>query len=213
MSYVCLAFALLYFAMSTCTYGWARSQPGQLVSSDSINAQNHAQLTVQLDLLSEIWKVLSLSTIVVFVALSIASLLMLGSEDADRMMKDNNLIGLIVVNCWMSVVALFMMFWGNETFVIKRGESLCMGMLYGGTKYYSALLLLICIMFANLSLFDERDRDDEKIWVSTATALACLVLSFVHFGFASKAREYQAKVHEATDKDGIDFVHVDEQLA
>ena len=211
MSYVCLAFALLYFAISTCTYGWARSQPGQLVSSDSINAQNHAQLTVQFDLLSEIWKVLSLSTIVVFVALSIASLLMLGSEDADRMMKDNNLIGRIVVNCWMSVVALFMMFWGNETFVIKRGESLCMGMLYGGTKYYSALLFLICIMFANLS-FDEGDRD-EKIWVSTATALACLVLSFVHFGFASKAREYQAKVHEATDKDGSDFVRVDEQLA
>ena len=60
VSYVCLAFAIAFFAISTCTYSWARAQPGSLVRStgnDPYEQRNRAHLSAQFEMLSEIWKV------------------------------------------------------------------------------------------------------------------------------------------------------------
>jgi len=106
---------------------------------------------------------ISLCTLVIFIGLSIASLALLGSEDADRMREKARLINMIIINVWMVVVSLFMMFWGNEVFSVKRRGNLGMGMLYGGCKYFSSLLLLVCFLFASFS-FDQRENE-ESTWV------------------------------------------------
>jgi len=166
VSYVCLAFAIALYAISTCTYSWARAQPGSIVRSTGngpYEQRNRAHLSAQFEMLSEIWTFISLVTLVIFIALSVASLLLLGSEDADRMREKARLINMIIINVWMVVVSLFMMFWGNEVFSVKRRGNLGMGMLYGGCKYFSSLLLLVCFLFASFS-FDQRERE-ESTWV------------------------------------------------
>jgi len=167
VSYVCLALTISFYAISTCTYSWARAQPGSLVRSTSRNdpyeQRNRAHLSAQFEMLSEIWTFISLCTLVIFIGLSIASLVLLGSEDADRMREKARLINMIIINVWMVVVSLFMMFWGNEVFSVKRRGNLGMGMLYGGCKYFSSLLLLVCFLFASFS-FDQRERE-ESTWV------------------------------------------------
>jgi len=60
VSYVCLAFAIAFFATSTCAYSWARAQPGSIVRSAGNNPyeqRNRAHLSAQFEMLSEIWKV------------------------------------------------------------------------------------------------------------------------------------------------------------
>ena len=215
VAYVCLALALAFFCVSSCTYGWARALPTTRASStlEPTNVHDHAHIVAQFDILSEGWTFISLCTIVIFISLSIASCLLLNDEDADRMREKARLINLIIINVWMVIVTIFMMVWGNEVFNIKKwSASIGMGLLYGGTKYFSSLLLLVCILFANLSLFDDRERQ-EGVWVATATSLACLFLSLMHLMYSMKVRKYQISVLDLAaneEKIGGDFVRVED---
>ena len=215
VAYVCLALALAFFCVSSCIYGWARALPTTRASStlEPTNVHDHAHIVAQFDILSEGWTFISLCTIVIFVALSLASCLLLNDEDADRMREKARLVNLIIINVWMVIVTIFMMVWGNEVFNIKKwSASIGMGLLYGGTKYFSSLLLLMCILFANLSLFDDRERQ-EGVWVATATSLACFFLSFMHLMYSMKVRRYQVSVLDLVtneEKVGGDFVRVED---
>ena len=156
-------------------------------------------------------------------SLFVAAILgLVSGENVERMVEEARLINLITVLLGVGIVSVFMLVYTKSIFNDKRGGGLGVGMLYGGTNYFSALLLLVCICFANLS-FDERDRE-EGLWVSTATSVACLCLSVLHFAFSMCARRYQISIYDANSEQatkldaqtemvhgmGGDFVRVDE---
>ena len=198
VAYVCLALAIAYFAISTMIYSGARMLPESSNANSIRRVQDHAHVAVQFDLLSEFWTFLSLATIVVIVALFVASLLQLGGEEAERQKEEGKLINLTMILVWMIVDTIVLLTWGNEVFNVKKLGSLGMGILYGGTKYFAAMLLMVCVLFANLT-FDERKREEEGTWVSTATSVACLVLSLIFGVFAMRARKYQVALIDSSE--------------
>lgn len=219
--YVALALGLAFLVVSAGIYSTSENLPLTVVGG-GIQTQAHLIAETQFHALGESWSLLSLCNIVVFLSLFIAALLSLGGEDIERMVEEARLINLITVLLSVGLVSTFMLWRGQSIFNDQRGDGLGVGMMYGGTKYFAALLLLVCICFANL-FFDERQRD-ETLWVATATSLACFFLSLMHFAFSVRARRCQINIYEAHSEQatkldaqtemvrelGGDFVRVDE---
>eukprot|EP00578_Thalassiosira_sp_NH16_P028797 CAMPEP_0181089714 /NCGR_PEP_ID=MMETSP1071-20121207/7450_1 /TAXON_ID=35127 /ORGANISM="Thalassiosira sp., Strain NH16" /LENGTH=381 /DNA_ID=CAMNT_0023171681 /DNA_START=87 /DNA_END=1232 /DNA_ORIENTATION=- len=186
VSWVCLALGLAFFAVSACIKSGGELIPETLDESTVRRIEDHASVGMLYNRLRETWTLLSLCSIIVSVSLFVAACILFGGEDAQRMIEDGKLINLVIINLWMIIVNVVMMTWGSDVFHFKSSGSLGMGMLYGGTKL---LMLMICILFANLS-FDERQRE-EGMWAASATSVACLLLSLFHLVFAMRARDYQ----------------------
>ena len=226
VGWVSFVLALVCTAVSVHVFGGATSLPEEEGRGRVMRqSQNSAHVIAQFSLLSEIWTFLSLCTVVVFVALFVAACLMSGGEEAERMREEGKLINLITVLLWMILVTAAMLAWGREVFNTKSLGSLGEGRLYGGAKYFAALLLMVCILFSNPS-FDERGRE-EGVWVATAAAFSCFFLSLMYILFAYRARRYHidviddARAEEASvsaePKSGMiqsttgDFVRVEEE--
>mmetsp|Transcript_18509 Transcript_18509/g.40065 ORF Transcript_18509/g.40065 Transcript_18509/m.40065 type:complete len:359 (+) Transcript_18509:219-1295(+) len=208
VSYVSLALALAFFVVSACIHGGASVLPETGNGSSVRRIQDHTHLAVQFDRMSEMWTLLSLCTIVIFVALFISACILLGGEEAERMREEGQVINLITVLLWMIIVTTVIMTWGNEVFNVKSSGTLGMGMLYGGTKYFASLLFMVCILFANLTL-DEKERE-EGVWTASATSVACFVLSLFYLIFSMRTRKYQVSLIDSNSEKSGDFVRVDE---
>lgn len=205
VSYVFLALSLAFFTVSACLYSGGQILPETGSSRSIRRIQEHANITFQFDHLSEMWSFLSLCTIVIFVALFVAACTIVGGEDAERMMEEGKVINLVIVLVWMIIVTITMLAWGNEVFSIRSTGSLGVGMLYGGTKYFASLLIMVCLLFANLSL-DEGDREEEGSWAASATCITCLILSVFHLFFSLRTRNYQVSVIDSNSSAEQDTV-------
>ena len=198
VSYVTLALALAFFVLSAGIYGTGEMLPQTLRGTSMHQSQDHVTAAAQFQAMSETWTFLSLCNIVIFVALFFAACILLGGDEAERMVEEARIINLITVLLCLSIVSVFMLIWGNGIFSEKRWGSLGVGMLYGGTKYFAALLLMVFILFANPT-FDERERE-EGVWVATATSFACLFLSMVYLAFSMRVRRYQVSIYDANSE-------------
>ena len=73
--------------------------------------------------------------------------------------EEGTLVNLIIVNIWVVIITVVLMALGQDVFQWKSSGSLSMGMLYGGTKYFTGLLLMICILSVHPTA-DEHDREE-----------------------------------------------------
>jgi len=202
VSFVLLALSVAYFVLAAGIHGTGEMLPQTLRSTSVRQTQAHMLAAAQYEGLSNAWSLLSLCNVVVYVGLFVATLLLfLGGEDVERMVEEARILNLLLVLLCLSVVSVFMLFRGNAIFGEKRWGSLGVGMVYGATKYFSALLLLVTVLFANLGL---DDRDEEGVWVTSATSLASLVLCVLHFAFAMRTRSYQKAIYDANAGVGED---------
>ena len=222
-AYVSLALSLLFYVVSACHYSGAKLLPESGHNRSIQQAQAHGKITAQFDILKDIWRFISLTSFVTCVTLFIAACVLSGGEEAERMKEEGRLINLILVLLCMVLIATVLLIWGMDVFTVERGaDSLGVGMMYGSTKYFSALLVMVCVLFANPTL-DERERE-ETIWVATATSLACFFLSLMHLFVSMRTRQYQVAIIDASENAMVlsastrmvhstsgDFVRVDER--
>lgn len=222
-SWVCFSLGVVFFVVSAMIYSDGETLPLSMRSADvrPTEAQMHA--AVQYETLSGAWNFLSLSNVVVFASLLIGSvLLLMGGEGIERMVEEMRLVNLIMVLLSLGIISISMLIWGNQILSERKMNGLGVGMLYGGAKYFAALLMMVCLLFAS-PILDEREQR-EGIWIAPSTSFACLVLTVLHFAFSMKARSVVVAVYDAENDPasvmdsqlgighsiGGDFVHIDE---
>jgi len=205
VSWVLLGLGVAYFIVAAGIYGAGEALP-QTLHTTNEQTQVHLLAAGRFQALGQTWSVLSLSNIIVFVGLFIATfLLFVGGEDVERMVEEARIVNLFIVLLHMGILTIVMLFKGNEIFSEQRSGSLGVGMAYGGAKYFSGLLFMVCILFGNFS-FDERERE-EGVWVTTATSIASIILSVLHLMFSMKARSYQTYIYDANaEHDNMEIV-------
>lgn len=214
-SYVCLALAVLFYAVAACIHSGSKilPEPGH---GSSIQARACSHIKAQFDLLKDMWAFTSIASFVTFAGLFIAACILSGGEEADRMREEGRLVNLILILLCMTLITTLHLVLGSNVFTIEKGsDSLGMGLMYGSTKYFAALLLVVCILTANPT-FDQRRRE-EGIWVNTATACASFILSLLHLIISMRTRQYQVSIIDVSEKNiaildpnSGDFVRVEE---
>jgi hypothetical protein len=197
-AYVCFALSLLFYAVSVCIHNGAVILPEFGNNHTIQQAQAHGHITAQLEILKDSWKFTSLTSFIVSVSLFVAACVLSGGDEAQRMKEEGRLTNLILVLLCMVIIASLLVYWGMHVFTIERGlNSLGVGMMYGSTKYFAALLFMVCILFANPTL-DEHKRE-ENIWVATVTSWACFFLSLMHLFVSMRTRQYQVDLIDASE--------------
>jgi len=205
VSWVLFGLGMAHFIVAAGIYGAGEALPQTLHSGTNEQTQAHLLVAGQFQALGQTWSVLSLSNIVVFIGLFIGTcLLFVGGEDVERMIEEARIVNLFIVLLHMGILTIVMLFKGNEIFSERRSGSLGIGIAYGGAKYFSGLLFIVCILFGNFS-FDERQRE-EGVWVTTATSIASIILSVFHLMFSMNARSYQTSIYDANSE--LDNVEV-----
>lgn len=193
VSYVVLALAVAFFILAAGIYGAGEVRP------QTLHSRAHILDAVQYDSLSKTWSFISLCNVIVFAGLFVASFLLLGGGEVERMVEEARIVNLILITLHLGIVSIVMLVHGNTIFGEQRWGSLGIGLVYGGTKYFSALLLMVCILFANPT-FNDHQRG-EGVWVAPATSIACIVLSLQHFAYSTQVRSYQVSVYAANSEE------------
>ncbi|KAL7535698.1 hypothetical protein ACHAXR_006672 [Thalassiosira sp. AJA248-18] len=215
VSSVSIVLAMAFSILSAWIYVVGKKLPETGHSNDETQVQA-AKAAAHMEILSELWTLLSSVTITIFVILFIASIVLSRGEEAERMREEGAIINLITVLLWMVIVTTGIFILGRKILGEKKlNGTLGVGMLSGGTMYFSLLLFMVFILYANPT-FEERRKEDGA-GSASATAAACFFLSLMYLVFSLGTCKYQTSIISAlsmSEKDdessAADFKRMDD---
>lgn len=192
VSLASLILALALSALSVCIYTAGKKLPemGHHDSSNSEDTHVHVKSAAHMELFSEMWKILSACTILIFSILFIVACALSLGGDAERMREEGS-INLLVLLVWMILVTAGVMIVGRQILHEKKFGTLGVGLLSGGTLYYALLLFIVSILFANPTFGGPNDAGGPA---AAATSVACFFLSLMHLAFSLGTRKYQKSI-------------------
>lgn len=162
-------------------------------NATSNRANIQAKGAGHMEILGDLWTILSLSTIAIFICLFLASIILSQGEEAERMREDGAILNLIMVLTWMAIISTGFLFLGRKILgPEKLGGTLGVGILTGGTMYFALALFNVFIMYVNPT-FEERRKEDGA-GSATATAAACFFLSLLHLAYSLGTYKYQSSI-------------------
>lgn len=197
--YVSLCLAFAFCILSALIFNEGKKLPETDHRNSNSSRSNSESKAVQvtsaahLEMMSQIWNLLSSSTVAIVAMLFIVACVMTRGEDAQRIREEGG-INLIIILLWMIVVATGMSMLGRKTLGENKLGSFGAGLLSGSTMYFSLLLFLVFILYSNLTA--EERREEDGVWIARAISFAFFFLSLLHLSFSLGTYKYQKSIIE-----------------
>ncbi len=196
---VSILFALAYAALSVSIYNEGRDLPEAGTGGET---QDPVRSAAHLELLSQLWHLVSSCTTALFSLLFVASCaLSLVGENAQRL-REEGIVNLVLVLLFLVAVGAGAMAAGRTVLHEKKLGTFGVGILSGGTAYLALLLFSVFVSCANIISTEGGNDREEGYGVRTATSYACLFLSSAYLAFAAGIRRYRTSLVGAISDDG-----------
>eukprot|EP00592_Proboscia_alata_P002324 CAMPEP_0194370524 /NCGR_PEP_ID=MMETSP0174-20130528/18824_1 /TAXON_ID=216777 /ORGANISM="Proboscia alata, Strain PI-D3" /LENGTH=370 /DNA_ID=CAMNT_0039148031 /DNA_START=264 /DNA_END=1376 /DNA_ORIENTATION=- len=215
VSNVCVALALIFAVTTGFIFREAVSIPEDACSVDASEVES-AKSLAHVDIFYDVWKVLSVSTVVVLFIVFFAALVPLFLGDNEREREEGLIFNLIIIVLWVAFVSVLLLVAGNLVLGKRKiGRSLGVGVFSGALLYFAALLFMVSVFYGNFQ-FEERGRDDGPQG-STVASFCCFFLALLHLSFALGIKKYRNSIvmapsaaEYALDNDGTNFIRMGE---
>ena len=213
MSIMSLVFAFGYGIVSIIIIMSTKSMATSQADNESFDSVNVVQSSAHTDVLADVWKFLSIFSVVATAISFVAGFVSLFTEEGDRMREEGELFNLLLISAWTILLVGGLYVLGKRSFVRHSSTSqIEVGFFAGALYFFGAASLLLAGLYGGFSIDGGRGGMEDSVGY-LIFAFSCFTFAMVYLAFVSLVSRYHMSIlHVNNDEVASDYVPMNEKL-